>query len=182
MGKYTVVLSLGLAFLVSVTADADVLKLANGGDLKGSVHQVTFLSGGKQTVYASERLERLWVSEVGKDRLTLKDGTSLEGELISLKFRSVGGLLTFRRKEVKAVELGDTALDQVRKEFAARKAKVKPDDAGGLLELAEWARAKGLKPEALELARTCLEAAKGDVAQIWSMRQPTLRSMGFLTR
>ena len=84
-------------------------------------------------------------------------GETLRGELVSLKFKSLAGELTFARGNVVSVKLVADPLAAAKKEFAAKRAEV-ADDAEGLLGLAQWCRERGLKTEGVECARACLKA------------------------
>ncbi|MFO7900335.1 MAG: hypothetical protein R6V58_14905, partial [Planctomycetota bacterium] len=135
----------------------DVLELSHGGKLKGQLKRVTFFAGGEEKAFARGAIERFRVAKAGKDELTLKDGTVLEGEFVKLAFRSVGGLLEFRRKDVKGLTFVESEADKFRKTLAAKKGELAEDDAAGHAELADWCREHGLKAEATQLARASLE-------------------------
>ncbi|MEN8150189.1 MAG: hypothetical protein ABFS86_10220 [Planctomycetota bacterium] len=73
------------------------------------------------------------------DVIYLKDGRKFTGKVVSessteVKFKSVGGVLTFKRKDVEKIEKGLTKND----EYEARRKKIASDDIAGLLELARW--------------------------------------------
>ncbi len=146
------------ALLLPVEAESDVLSLSNGNQLDGTLEAVTILVGGEELTQARAGIASVSVSETGKDFVELRTGEKLKGEFVSLKFRSVDGLLTLERKEVRLVTLSADLLDKAREELAAKKTKVPPGDAEGLLKLARWCRRKGLKAEAVSLARASLKA------------------------
>jgi len=139
-------------------AAADVLSLSNGGVLKGTAQEVTFSTEGKARRYGRDKLVKLSVLGSGRDVLELAGGVSLTGTFGSLQFRSVGGLLTFGRGQVAMLQVDGASAAQIRAKLKARRAKLKDGDAQGLLELALWCQANGLKAELAELARACLKA------------------------
>jgi len=79
------------------------------------------------------------VAPVLADIIYLKDGRKFTGKVVSesggvVKFKSVGGVLTFKKSEVDHIEKGLTKKD----EYAARRKKIDDDDIPGLLALARW--------------------------------------------
>jgi hypothetical protein len=142
----------------AVTARADVLTLAHGGKLNGSLEEITIVVDGKPVRHARDDVDEVRVAEQGADSVRLRDGTELRGKVASVRFRTVAGALAFKREDVRTLRVvGDPQAD-LRKELAARRAKLKPGDAAGLLDLARWCRKNRLKREAVELARAALEA------------------------
>jgi len=158
MRKLSLLLSATAVVFLLPAARADVLKLSNGGQLKGTLEEVTFLIGGKNVATPRADIAALYLSETAQDWAKLKDGSKLEGELLSLKFRSIGGALTFARRDVKLLDFAADSSDKLKKELAAKAATIPNDDAKGLYELAKWCRSKGLKVEAAQLARKSLTA------------------------
>jgi len=82
------------------------------------------------------------------DIIYLKDGRKFTGKVVSetgseVKFKSVGGVLTFKRSEVERIEKGLTKKD----EYNARRKKIAGDDVPGLLELARWCEEQRLVAE-----------------------------------
>ena len=164
MSRWTIPLCVAALF-VGRSAQADVLKLSNGGELKGTLDAVSFLVAGKELHVTRADVPTLLLSKDGKDTVQLKDGTRHEGEVLSVKFRSVGGALTFPRKDIQSVTLTADPLADARRELAKRRAALALKDAAGLFELALWCKAKGLKAEAVGLARASLAAdAESDCA------------------
>jgi len=147
-----------LTCLLVQAANADVLKLTNGGEIKGTLTEVTFQVAGKGAKHAAADIQSVAVADDGRDVLVLKDGTKLVGELVGLRFRSIGGELAFERKDFAALTFGEDPLAAARRELVAKKAKVAADDAKGLFELAVWCREKKLMSESVALAKTCLKA------------------------
>jgi len=147
-----------LCLLLIHTASGDVLKLVNGGELKGTLKEVTFQVAGKQAKYAATDVQSVTVADTGRDLLVLKDGTKFEGELVGLRFRSIGGELAFERKDFAALTFGEDPLAAARKELVVKKAEVAADDAKGLFELAVWCREKKLMSESVAFAKACLKA------------------------
>ena len=146
-----------LCLLLMHTASGDVLKLANGGELKGTLKEVTFLVAGKEAQHAAADIQSVTVADTGRDLLVLKDGTKLEGELVGLRFRSIGGELAFERKDFATLTFGEDPLAAARKELVAKKAEVAAGDAKGLFELAVWCREKKLMSESVAFAKACLK-------------------------
>ncbi|MFO7898254.1 MAG: hypothetical protein R6V58_04240, partial [Planctomycetota bacterium] len=91
MQARTVVLHFLLIVLLAGACAADVLELSHGGKLKGQLKRVTFFAGGEEKAFARGVIGGFRLAKAGKDELTLKDGTVLEGEFVKLAFRSVGG-------------------------------------------------------------------------------------------
>ncbi len=137
-------------------AGADTLTLSNGGLLQGTLDELTFLAGGKETVYTVDKLSFLWLSGTDRDSLALNDGTKIKGELLAMKFRTAGGVMVFRRAELSAITFTPDPLADLRRELAQKKAKLPPKDAAALFELAEWCTNNSLKTEGIELARISL--------------------------
>ncbi len=141
---------------------ADIVKLANGGELKASLEELVFLADGKEVRHLRKDIRSLRVSEGASDRLALNDGTVLNGEIVSVKAHTVGGVMNLARREFTGLQLLDAesapSADANHRLLAEKRAKIAPDDSKGLIELADWCREKGLKPESKELAKACLEA------------------------
>jgi|GEM_PF-3311815 len=139
-------------------ARADVFKLRTGGQVAGLLQEVVFLRDGKKVTHARDGLGAVWISETGRDRLDLADGTKVEGELVSATIRTVGGPVAFERNDLAVVTMQiDPETEANLRELAEKKAKLAPDDAAGLFELARWCESRNLKTEAVELARASLE-------------------------
>ncbi len=158
---------LAAALLLLRPADADTLTLAEGGQISGSVIQVSFQADGKSAAYPRNDLSSVWVSNFSGDSLTLKSGGRIEGKLVSIQMKTVGGALTFARADVADVKLvNDPLADVQRQLLASRRAKIADTDAKGLIELAEWCKANDLAAEAAELAQASLKAdPKGETAE-----------------
>jgi hypothetical protein len=148
-------------FLLPCTVRADVLQVAGGGGLKGTLTEVTVLVKDKEVTRARTDIKKIKLVRSGRIVLTQEDGSRLRGELVSLKFKSLAGELTFERSNVVSLKLVSDPLAAARKEFAEKRAAADDDDAGALLKLAEWCDGRGLKTEAVRCARQCL-AAKPD--------------------
>ena len=144
--------------LLSGVAYADVLQLASGGALKGTLQEVTVRVKGAEVTCARAEIKKIEITRSGRLALKKKDGSGLRGELVSLKFKSLAGELTFEQHNVIGLKLVADPLAAARKEFAEKRAAVDDDDAGALLELAKWSEDRGLKAEAVECARACLKA------------------------
>jgi len=144
--------------LVCGVATADTVTLATGRQMSGTLEKVSFLAGEKRVALARAAIADLKVRKTAVDVLTPLDGAPLEGRVISITFRTVGGSLTFRRRELLLVELAADPLAEARKQLEDKKAQIDAGDAGALFELAQWCLTKGLRAEALALAESCLEA------------------------
>jgi len=140
------------------SAQADVLQLASGGKLTGTLREATLLVGDEEITCARGQIKSIKLARSGRIIVKTPKGKTLSGGLVSLKFQSLAGELTFERGDVVSVKLAADPLAAARKEFEAKRAKVAGDDAEALLELAQWCRERGLKTEAIECARACLEA------------------------
>ncbi|MFH1730977.1 MAG: hypothetical protein ABIF82_04905 [Planctomycetota bacterium] len=140
------------------SARADVLQLASGGKLAGTLREATLLVGDEEITYARDQIKSIKLARSGRIIMKTQKGKTLRGELVSLKFRSLAGELTFARENVVSVKLLADPLAAVRKKLAAKRAEVADEDDEGLLELARWCRERGLKTDAVECARACLEA------------------------
>ena len=145
-----------LAFVLSGAVHADVLQLATGGELKGTLQDVTVLVKAVEVTYTRTEIKAIKIARSGRVVLKKKDGTRLRCDLISLSFKSLAGALTFEQHNVTGFKLVSDPLAAVRKEYAAKRAAA--DDATALLALAKWSEDRGLKAEAIECARACLKA------------------------
>ena len=158
--RYILVVLFGL--LLSSFVLADTVEMSNERTLSGAVVDVTFLPNGaeEEAAYLRGGIEGLEVAEEGDDTLVLAEGEKVEGRLVSLRFRSVGGVLEFSRDDLLSVELVETEMTQALRELAKRKAEVPEDDARKLAELAMWCRDNGLASEARKYARASLALAE----------------------
>lgn len=154
----SIIALIAAGFLMLGSAQADVLQLASGGKLTGTLQEVTLLVGDEEITCARDQIKSIKLARSGRIIVKTPKGKTLRGELVSLKFQSLAGELTFERGDVVSVKLVADPLAAVRKEFAAKRAQVADNDAEALLELAQWCRERGLKTEAIECARACLEA------------------------
>lgn len=156
--RFCVFVLIAAAALSLPAARADVFKLRTGGQVKGSLQEVVFLQDGNRVKYARARLGAVWLSQTGRDRLDLADGTAVEGEIVSATIRTVGGPIAFERNDLSVVTMeSDPETEAKRRELAEKKAELDPKDAVGLFELSQWCESKKLKTEAAELARASLE-------------------------
>lgn len=158
-GRILTVMVFGL--LLPCALRADVLQVAGGGGLRGTLKDVTVLVKDKEVTCVRADIKKIKLVRSGRIVLTQEDGSRLRGDLVSLKFKSLAGELTFERSNVVSLKLVSDPLAAARKKFAEKRAAVDDDDAGALLELAQWCDGRGLKAEAVRCARECL-AAKPD--------------------
>jgi len=154
-----------VVFLIVVTAlsapfaRADVLDLLDKGEIEGTLEELEFrTAGGEDATYSRDEILSMGRSRSNQYKIRFKDGTSVDGTLISLTFSSVGGRLKFGSEDVSKLKITEDPLAEVKKELAEKKAQVAEYDAEGLFTLAQWCRKKGLSTEAAELARACLDA------------------------
>lgn len=140
-------------------ARADVLDLIDKGEIEGTLEELEFRTrGGEDAAYSRDEILTMRRSRGNQYKIRFKDGTSVDGALVSLTFNSVGGRLKFSSEDVAKLKITEDPLAEVKKELAEKKAQVAEHDAAGLLTLAKWCRKKGLSTEATELARACLDA------------------------
>lgn len=97
-----------------------------------------------------------------KDAVLLKNGIVVRGEILReddgqgrLIIRTDFGRSTIPRARIEAISRADSP---GRKEYAARRTKVRAGDADGWCELGRWARSKGLEVEAREAFAEALKA------------------------
>jgi hypothetical protein len=114
-------------------------------------------------------LAAVWVSAAPRPALrefTTKDGKTVVGELV----RDQGGVLEVRLPDsaivqIKKAELAGKPKDfdpaAALKEFEDRKAKLPADNDGPRIDLGQWAEARNMKPQALELYK----AGRSRIAQ-----------------
>ena len=158
MRTSSIIALIAAGLLMLGSARADVLQLASGGKLTGTLREATLLVGDEEITCARDQIKSINLARSGRVIVKTPKGKTLRGELVSLKFKSLAGELTFARENVASVKLVADPLAAARKELAAKRAEVADDDAKGLLELAQWCRERGLKTEAVECARASLEA------------------------
>jgi hypothetical protein len=150
-----------LCFLLaalSVRATADTLELENGGKVDGTIDEIVFLQAGEKKTLRAGQFQAVSLSPRGSDTVRLSDGGSLEGELLSLKVKTVGGLIPFKRAQLARIRVAQADLSDRRREYLRRRAAVDKDDAAGLYKLAVWCREHELRAEARDLAALCLKA------------------------
>ena len=144
--------------LPALAAPADTLLLRSGGKVRGTVHEAVFLRQGKRVVYLHGQFDQITLNEAAPDTVRRTTGVVEKGELLSVRIKSVGGILTFKRTRLKSVFIGEAIPDKTRQEYLARRAALKDGDAAGLCELAAWCEKQGLKAEARDLASRALKA------------------------
>ncbi len=147
-----------VSLLLTGVARSDVLTLSSGGTLKGTLQEVKLFIGGDEKTVTRGDIETLRISRAGRVVLETRDGKQLRATLLALRFKSVGGELTFQREDVSSVKLVTDPLAAARKEYVAKREAVGDNDAAGLIELAEWCGERGLKAEGVACARACLKA------------------------
>jgi hypothetical protein len=120
-----------LVLLFAPVAKADAVKLAKGGELQGSVQEITFQVKDVKSAYPREELAAVRVAEDGKDQLELQDGTKLAGKLVSVSFQALGGLRPLSREKLESVTFDAAttvdALKAKQKEDAEKAEEQKPE-------------------------------------------------------
>ncbi len=142
---------------VALSAAADTVLLANEGRVEGSVDTIVFSSEGKTRTIQRGAFSDISLSDRGADVVKLEGGVTASGRVESLQIKSVGGILTFKRGELRTVAVVPGKMDETRKEYFKKRAAVKGNDAEGLYELANWCKQNTLLPEAYNLARLSLK-------------------------
>lgn len=156
MKPITVLPVLLLAMLARPTS-ADTVELAGGGKVLGTVEIITVLIGGEEQTLAQGEFTGVVLGKNGVDEIELLDGKTKIGTFVSLRIRSVGGLLTFERDDIAAVDATETRMRELKKQYELRKAKIKKNDTEALYVLALWCRENGLEDEARRLAGQILD-------------------------
>jgi len=158
MRTTTVLLCAVIILLSPQAGQADVVKLKSGGTVTGTIDEITFRSGAKNIKYVRKEIASVYVSPSAKDSLTLTGGGKLKGEVTSIVVKTAAGRISFNRTDVTDATIKKDPIAEARRAILAMKrAKIAPDDAKGLFELAKWAREKGLKDEAEALAAGAIQ-------------------------
>ncbi|MFH1731775.1 MAG: hypothetical protein ABIF82_09005 [Planctomycetota bacterium] len=147
-----------LLFVACAHALADTVFLNGGGKIEGTVDTILFLEQGEKSTFARADVTLVFLSaENGQDKLVLKKGLARKGDLASITIRSVGGILSFDRGRLKSVNIAEDSQVKLIEEYLRRKAKIRPDNAADLCELAAWCNENRLIAEAHSLATQCLK-------------------------
>ena len=154
------------AVALSFTARADEVSFASGGKVSGTVAEVTFRLDGKIVTYGRQDISMFYFSPTGQDSLSLVGGKKVKGAIVTVVVKTARGQMTFKGPDLKDISLESDLVAEARRSIlATRRAKIAPDDAKGLLELAKWAREKELVAEADALAVAAMKVdLKSDVA------------------
>jgi len=136
---------------------ADTLLLADGGKVDGTIDEVILLQNGEEKKFSAGKFTAVRLDPKGQDVVQVDAKTAETGGLVSVRVRSVGGLLTFKRAELTAIAVGQAGVDELLKQYNAKRAEVKDDDAAGLYELAQWCRDNNLRMQARDLGELCLK-------------------------
>ncbi len=147
--------------VIASAAPADTVILDDEGTVEGTIEEVVFLQQGTQKTLHRGEFSDLALDPHKTDKVVLSDGTIEKGEMVSLRIKSIGGLLTFQRAEVRSVVLSRKELDELRKEYLKKRAEIPADDGEALYRLAAWCKEKKLAAEANDLAEQCLKAGVG---------------------
>ena len=147
-----------LFFVANAHALADTVFLNGGGKVEGTVNTIVFLQQGEKRTFARADVSVVLLdTDSGQDKLVLKKGLTPKGELVSLTIRSVGGILSFGRGRLKSVKIVEDPQAKLSQEYLRRKAKIRPNNAADLCELAVWCNENRLTAEAHSLATQCLK-------------------------
>lgn len=149
---------LQILVIAALPVYADTLLLLDEGKVDGTVEEVVLLVNGAERKLAKGQFVAVQLGTNAEDVVQVDEKTAEKGELVSVSIQTIAGLLTFKRKELKTIALAPTAEADIRKEYEARRAKVKDDDPDGLYGLALWCQEMKLKKEMRELAELCLKA------------------------
>ncbi len=151
------VLCIVVVFAFMGSAAADVVHLASGGTVEGSIETILFRSGGKKTTVIRFDVAAIALAGGSEDDvLTLGSEQVLKGELVSLSVRSIGGVLSFGRPDLKSITIVQTPMDKIRETYLRRKATLGAGDAAAHCELAVWCKENKLDKEANDLAQRAL--------------------------
>lgn len=147
-----------LLFVAGGHAAADTVFLNDGGKVEGTVDTIVFLEQGEKSTFARADVNLVLLdTESGQDKLVLKKGLARKGELVSITIRSVGGRLSFGRGQLKSVKITEDPQLKLAEEYLRRKAKIRPNNAADLCELAVWCNENGLAAEANVFATQSLK-------------------------
>lgn len=149
---------LAVLCVVVSAAWADTVILQDDGVVEGTVEEVVFLVQGEPKTLCRGEFTDLVLDTQRADHVALGDGTVEKGEVVSVRLKSVAGLLTFQRAELRSVVLAQRDLDELRKEYLEKRAQIAADDGEELYRLAVWCKEKQLNAEANDLAKLCLKA------------------------
>lgn len=93
------------ACLAPTLAAADRVESKDRGKLEGTLQEATLVVDGVPRIYPGSDVETIELSEGGKDRITLRNGTKAEGKLATVAFKSGARLYVFSRSKLIAVAL-----------------------------------------------------------------------------
>jgi len=93
--------------LIAPLADADILRLRDGGQLQGDLEEVVLKTGGSHKIIDGESIASLTVTGDANAKVVLKKGDSLFGTLASLRVRTRAGTRTLSGSDVKSLAASD---------------------------------------------------------------------------
>ncbi|HUT35721.1 MAG TPA: hypothetical protein VNE39_19690 [Planctomycetota bacterium] len=109
------VLAVWCFLLLGVAADADVLKMRTGEELRGTVQLVTFLVKDMQSIYPREEIVSVQVAKEGDDTLEARSEGKQAGKLVSVMFDAPGGLRAVSGDKIAAITIDNaTTLDTLK--------------------------------------------------------------------
>jgi len=94
-----------VVLLLAQAADADILKTTDGGQMQGTLQEVTFLVKGAPSIYPRDEIESLTISADGKDVLDLQGEGKLTGKAAAIAFETTAGLRSVARDKTASVTL-----------------------------------------------------------------------------
>jgi len=101
--------------LLGVAAEADILKMRAGDELRGTAQLVTFVVKDIQTIYPREEVVAMQVATTGADSLETRSEGKVEGKLVSVMFDAPGGLRAVTRDKIASLSLDNTTtMDSVK--------------------------------------------------------------------
>lgn len=164
--RKTILLGCILAWLVR-GADADILKMRMGGDLRGTVQTVTILVKDVQTIYPRDEVVAVRLSKDGNDVLEVRSEATLEGKVVSVMFDSPGGLRAVPRDKLESITLDNATTVETLKsaekteeeQKEEEKSQLTDEQKQALLKNREFAKgyaetAEQMKDDAYEAVRT----------------------------
>lgn len=91
--------------VLGLRADADILKMRQGDELRGTLQLVTFLVNDIQTIYPRDEVVSVQLATDAKDVLEARSEAKLEGKLVSVMFEAASGLRAVTRDKIASITL-----------------------------------------------------------------------------
>jgi hypothetical protein len=148
--------------LIASAACGDVIHLAGGGKLEGSLTELELSAQGVLSKLKAADVACVNLHDEGQDVVTLKSGESRKGVVESVRVRTIGGEFTLTRNKLQAVDLSISDQDRLSRECEKRRNAIRLDDVEGHYALAQWCRQNGLTSEMRLELQNCIVAAPND--------------------